>query len=167
MKSLKTGLSILSWPVYLCIVAYLLIAAPMMLSFHPVVVLSGSMEPTYPVGSIIYYKAAAFNEIEAGDAITFRTGSGDALVTHRVVEKHEISEEFITQGDANETTDPNPVEYRNVVGRVGLFCIPFAGYFVTFGRQPVVIGVMAGILVLGILADHLVSEKKPEQKQEE
>ncbi len=166
MKVLKNVLNILSWPVYLCIAAYLLIAAPMILRYHPVVVLSGSMEPTYPVGSVIYYKAAAFDEIQEGDSITFYTGSGDAMITHRVVEKREVSEEFVTQGDANQSVDPNPVEYRRVAGKDGLLCLPFAGYYVTFGRQPAVIGAIVIILVLGILMDHLVPEKKQQDGKE-
>ena len=53
MNVLKQLFNILSWPVYLCIAGYLLIAAPMLAGYRPVVVLSGSMEPTFPVGSVI------------------------------------------------------------------------------------------------------------------
>jgi len=65
----------LSWLVYAAIFAALAIAAPILFGYRPVAVLSGSMEPAYPVGSIIYYKAADFNEINAGDAVTFKIGS--------------------------------------------------------------------------------------------
>ena len=54
MNVLKQLFNILSWPVYLCIAGYLLIAAPMLAGYRPVVVLSGSMEPAFPVGSVIY-----------------------------------------------------------------------------------------------------------------
>ena len=56
MRLIKGFVNILTWIVYACIACYLLIAAPMLAGYHPVVVLSGSMEPTYHVGSIIYYK---------------------------------------------------------------------------------------------------------------
>ena len=109
MNVLKQLFNILSWPVYLCIAGYLLIAAPMLAGYRPVVVLSGSMEPAFPVGSVIYYKAASFEQIQEGDPITFHAGEDGSLVTHRVVEKQELSRDFITRGDANETADPNPV----------------------------------------------------------
>ena len=43
--------------------------------------------------------------------------------------------------------------------------IPYAGYFVDFGKKPVVIGVMAVILIGGILTYQLV--KKDGQKQDD
>lgn len=153
MKYLRTLFTILSWPVYICIAAYLLIAAPLILGYHPVVVLSGSMEPAFPVGSIIYYKETPCDKIQAGQIITFHAGDGGSLVTHRVVENRQLSGEFITKGDANNTEDPNPVAYQDVAGRAAERAIPFAGYFVTYGKHPLAIGVMGGILVLGILFD--------------
>ena len=166
MKKLLQILNILSWPVYICIAAYLLIAAPLVLGYRPVVVLSGSMEPTFSVGSVIYYKDTPFNEIKVGDPITFRAGGGDALVTHRVTEKQEISQTFTTKGDANNTEDPNPVQYQNVVGRAASFCIPYAGYFVDFGKQPKVIAIMAAVLLAGILVEQ-VSKKDEESEQKQ
>lgn len=160
MKYIKRFLDILSWPVYLCIAAFLLIASPLAAGYRPVVVLSGSMEPAYHVGSVIYYKAAPFEEIAAGNPITFRVGEDGSLVTHRVVEKRESSQEFVTKGDANETADPNPVSYALVAGKASGVSIPYAGYLVTFGKRPAVIAVMAGILFLGMLADFTEAGRK-------
>lgn len=168
MKLIQKNLNILSWPVYLCIAAYLLIAAPLLAGYRPVVVLSGSMEPAYHVASVIYYKAAPFDQISEGDPITYRAGE-DSLVTHRVVEKQEITRQFITKGDANPTQDPNPVSYENVVGKALPFSIPYAGYFVDFGKKPAVIGAMAFILIAGMLSDWLVKSGDggtPEEKTE-
>ncbi len=159
MRYLKLLLNILCWPVYLCIAFYLLIAAPMVLGYRPVVVLSGSMEPTYHVGSIIYYKQTPFEDIDVGDPITYQAGE-DSLVTHRVTQKMEISREFITQGDANNTEDPNPVSYDRVVGRAAKISLPYMGVLVNYGRRPAVIGVMVVILALGFLADQLPDRKK-------
>lgn len=165
MKYLKLLFTILSWPVYICIAAYLLIAAPLVLGFRPVVVLSGSMEPTYHVGSIIYYKAASFDRIENGDPITFRAGEDGSLVTHRVVEKREISQEFITKGDANNAADPNPVPYSRVVGRAAAASIPFVGYFVTYGKKPAAIGLMAAILIIGMVLDNIKPDGRKSGKE--
>lgn len=163
MKLLARIFNILSWPVYICIAAYLLIAAPMVAGYRPVVVLSGSMEPTFHVASVIYYKDTPFEEIQEGDVITFRAGSGDSLVTHRVEEKQEISQSFITKGDANNSSDPNPVSFENVVGKTALVSIPYAGYFVDFGKKPAVIAIMAAILLAGVVFEQF--SKKEEEKQ--
>lgn len=153
MRYVRLIFNILSVPVYICIAVFLLIAAPMLAGYRPVVVLSGSMEPSYHVGSILYYRETPFEEIEKGDAVTFRAGEGGSLVTHRVVEKRELSQELVTKGDANETADPNPVSSSDVVGKAAGISIPWAGYFVTYGRRPQAIAVMAGILVLGSIFD--------------
>ncbi len=166
MKRIQKTLNILSWPVYLCIIAYLLIAAPLLAGYRPVVVLSGSMEPTYHVASVIYYKQAPFEQISEGDAITYQAGE-DSLVTHRVAEKLEVTRQFITKGDANPTQDPNPVSYENVVGKALPFSIPYAGYFVDFGKKPAVIGVMALILIGGMAADWLVKSESGETPDKE
>lgn len=160
MRAIRMIIAAITFPVYLCIAAFLLIAAPLLAGYRPVVVLSGSMEPAYHVGSVLYYKAVPFEEIEPGDAITFRAGNGGALVTHRVVEKRELSREFVTKGDANETADPNPVSFDSVAGRAAERSIPGAGYLITAGRKPWAIALMAGILAAGILLDHTGAGKK-------
>lgn len=164
MKTIKRLFDLLSGVVYLCILCFLLIAAPLVLGHHPVIVLSGSMEPTYRVGSIIYYKDTPFEQIEVGDPITFHGEDSDVLVTHRVVEKLETEREFGTEGDANGSRDPGTVSYENVVGKATQFCIPYAGYFVNYGKQPAAIAAMAAILLLGMLADHLYKEEEKEAK---
>lgn len=166
MKLVQKILNILSWPVYICIAAYLLIAAPLVAGYRPVVVLSGSMEPTYHVASVIYYKSAPFSQINEGDPITYQAGE-DSLVTHRVVEKREGAQEFVTKGDANPTNDPNPVSYQKVVGKALPFSIPYAGYYVDFGKQPAVIAVMAVILIGGIVADQLVKKDGQDEKKKQ
>ncbi len=170
MKTLKHITNFLSIIVYVCIIGFLAIAAPLVLGYHPVVVLSGSMEPTYHVGSVIYYKAAPFDQINVGDPITFVGAEGGVMVTHRVVEKDESAMAFGTEGDANDGRDPGMVPYANVVGKAGKISIPYGGYFVNYGKQPFVIGIMVVILLAGTIVDHLAKDeddKKKEKKQEE
>ena len=81
---------------------------------------TGSMEPTHPVGSIIYVEDVDPEEISVGDVITFRTGTGSSKVTtHRVIG---IDEEgrYITKGDNNDDRDLDPGTYERVVGKVVL-----------------------------------------------
>ena len=164
MKLIKGLFTILSWAVYACIACYLLIAAPMLAGYHPVVVLSGSMEPTFHVGSVIYYKEAEFADINVGDAITFRAGE-DGIVTHRVTEKSELSQTFTTKGDANLSEDPNPVEYSDVLGKVWKINIPYAGYFVNYSKNITTIAVMAAIIIINIVLDMIFPDKEKKKKE--
>lgn len=52
----------------------------------PYTVLSGSMEPTYHVGALIYVKEVAPSEVQVGDPITFVVNEDLLVATHRVVE---------------------------------------------------------------------------------
>ena len=66
----------------------------------PYAVLSGSMEPELPVGSLVYVRAVDPSEVAVGDTITFELESG-TLVTHEVYEIDAAAREFKTHGIAN------------------------------------------------------------------
>ena len=159
MKIFKKVVSYLSILCYVVIRALVLILAPMVVGYKPVVVLSGSMEPTYPVGSLIYYKAASFEDIKENDAITFRVDD-DTLVTHRVIVKNEISQTFVTKGDANPTNDTNPVEYQNVAGKTLEFCLPVVGTIFASSAKYIAVAIIGGILLLNIVLSNLVADEK-------
>lgn len=74
------------------------------------------MEPDIPVGSLVYVKAIAPEDVTEGDVIAF--SSDESVVVHRVVENHIVEGEILTKGDANEKEDILPVPYQSVVGRV-------------------------------------------------
>jgi signal peptidase I len=81
---------------------------------------SGSMEPTYHVGSMLVVEPIDASQVERGMAIAFRDPrDAGRIVTHRVVGRApgEILQ-FWTQGDANATRDPAAVPARMVQGRV-------------------------------------------------
>lgn len=110
------------------IVLLMLIAimfVPKFFGIEPMIVLSGSMEPTYHVGSLLYVKEDV-SDIEVGDAITFYVDD-DTLVTHRVVSINEEEQTYTTQGDANQVSDANAVKQSDVLG-VPVFNIPKLGY---------------------------------------
>lgn len=95
---------------------------------HFLVILSGSMEPEYPVGGLAILKQTNITNIQIGDVIAFKPANNEdtqIFVTHRIVE---ITEEgFITKGDANEDIDMSIVKPQQVVGRAE-FVIPYLGY---------------------------------------
>ena len=135
----------------------------MLVGYRPVVVLSGSMEPTYPVGSVIYYKTAEYADISVGDAITFGIGEG-SLATHRVIEKDDTNQEFRTKGDNNPTEDPNPVIYANVAGKTAKIAIPYAGIISTHLKEiPVIIMIGAVLIICSILTPE---KRKPKALNE-
>ena len=165
MKILNYLFKGLSWIVIAVIVMYMAIAAPLIMGFRPVVVLTGSMQPTFPVGSIVYYHKCAFEDLQEGDPITFK--AEDALVTHRITTVNGISRTVVTKGDNNPTEDPAPVEENQIVGKTTKFAIPFAGYFVTYGKEPAAIAVMAAILLINYVLENLCSGQKGEKKYDE
>ena len=156
---------IVSSVIYLLIAVAIIVALlPMVAGFRPVVVLSGSMEPTYPVGSVIYYKTAAYEDIAIGDAITFRIGGG-ALATHRVIEKDETNQEFMTKGDNNPTEDVNPIDYADVVGKTARLAIPYAGVVATYLKEiPVIIMIGAVLIICSLLTP--VKPRRKTHKEE-
>lgn len=157
MKVVSAVVRALTWLVLTIIALTLLLIAPLVAGYHPVVVLSGSMLPSYPVGSVTYYKSAAYEDIAVGDPITFRIGEDGELATHRVTAKDDTAQSFTTKGDHNETEDVNPVPYSRVAGKTTGFAIPYVGYFVRYAQQWYVLGACGIILVLDIL---LTPEKK-------
>ena len=141
------------------------------LGYEVLVVQSGSMEPAYHVGSLVYVKPVAPAKLEAGDVITFELGGG-VRGTHRITEVLEENGDlfFRTKGDNNDEADANPVASNAVVGQVQ-FTIPYLGFWVTYIQQPVgrfvAISVAAFILLLTILPDLIFPSEKDKQKQEE
>jgi len=83
-------------------------------------VLSGSMSPTFPHGSLIVMAPIDPADVAPGMAITFADpASPGRLVTHRVVAiAPGDTLQFVTQGDANPRPDPVPVPARMIRGRV-------------------------------------------------
>ena len=113
--------------VILVVVLALLLVGIRLVGLRPMCVLSGSMEPTYHTGSLIYVKPCAPEDVQVGDAITFVLNEDLDVVTHRVISIDAENEHFYTQGDANDAPDGAPVYFKNLIGRP-VFTIPYLGY---------------------------------------
>ena len=156
--------------VVLFVVLAILLAGVRVVGITPYVVLSGSMEPTYHVGSIIYDKKVDPADLKVGDPITFVLGEDLTVATHRIVEISEDGEHFYTKGDANDAVDGSPVYAPNIVG-VPVFTIPYLGYFSNWISNPpgTYIGI-CGILIVVILMflpDMLKKAEEADKKEEE
>ena len=133
-----------------------------LLGFRVFTIISGSMEPEYSVGDLIYVKSVDVNTIKVGDPITFILNEDLVVATHRVVEIDTEKKHFYTKGDANDTPDASPVHFNNVIG-VPQFSIPKLGYVSDFVQHPpgmyVAIAVGAALVLLAFLPDILKKKK--------
>ncbi len=130
-------------------------------------VLSGSMEPTYHTGALLYVKEVDPAELQAGDVITFMLNE-ETVATHRVLEVVPDEEDpsvlrFRTKGDANEAEDGRLVHYKNIIG-TPVFSLPYLGYVANFIQNPpgsyIAISGGAILLMLLFLPDLLFSEEE-------
>lgn len=117
--------------VALAVLLALAIAGPRLLGYKAYSVLSGSMEPAYAVGSLIYVQPAKAEAIRVGDPITFSSGNSQIAVTHRVVRIDAERRYFFTKGDANGNEDANPVAFAQLIGRPAMQ-LPYLGYIVAW-----------------------------------
>lgn len=148
------------------ILAFLLWGFPL-LGMEVFVVQSGSMEPAYPVGALVYVKETDASKLEAGDVITFEMGGG-VRGTHRIIEVVEENgtPAFRTKGDANEIADSSLVAASDLVGKV-IFSIPNLGFLVSYIQQPpgiyIAFSAAAVILILLVLPDIIFADKKKQE----
>ncbi len=172
-KGIKKICSVLS--TVLVIVAVLLAVALVgvrVVGYTPYTILSGSMEPTYHVGSLIYVKKVDTSTLEVGDPITFAL-SEDTIATHRIVEVVPDEEDasvirFRTKGDANETVDGALVHYKNVLGKP-VFTIPYLGYVADYIQHPpgMYTAIAAGvILLLLVFVPDMFDDEKKKKKDD-
>lgn len=125
-------------------------------------VLSGSMDPFYPVGSVIYVKDTEPAELWVGDVVTFEADE-DLVVTHRIVSAEAATDDpqtiyFRTKGDANDNIDADFLTMDRVIGEP-FFVIPKIGFVADFmhskfGRIISIVLVML-LILLYILAENL------------
>ena len=140
------------------------------------VVTSGSMEPMYPVGSLIYVKKVAPETIHVGEAITFYMDKDGTVATHQVYEIEQSKKQFRTQGINNRDEKGNilqdalPVLYDNLIGKP-IWCIPRLGNLKRFCTTApgcywvmVVGAVMTGISI--IIENSAKKKCKREQGEE-
>lgn len=167
----KTIKRIWNWISSILVAAVVLLAVALVgvriVGLQPYVVLSGSMEPTYPVGSLIYVKSADYKQLKIGDPITFLV-SEDTVATHRIIEVLPDEDDpntirYFTQGDANDAPDGSSVHYKNIIGKP-VFSIPYLGYVSNYIQAPpgkyVAISGCALLMLLVFLPDIFVKDEK-------
>lgn len=124
-------------------------------------VLTGSMEPAIPVGSLVYVKGTEPSQMKKGDVAVFYDGRNDVPITHRIVENRKDEAQLITKGDANKSNDIAPIPYYNIIGKVVMH-VPAAG------RLSIIFGSIRGkiAILLVILGGFLLCEIARRLRQE-
>lgn len=143
------------------VVFFILLVGLRLLGYEPYTIVSGSMDPTYKVGSLVYVQSADTDSIEVGDTITFK--SSDMVITHRVVSIDTENKYFYTKGDANNAEDQSPVAFSKVIGKP-VFQIPMLGYIALYVSTPlgkaVIVGLIVFLLALSFIPDWINKHKK-------
>ena len=153
--------------VALVVLLALLLVGARVVGLQVFTVLSGSMEPTYHTGSLIYVKKVDPYTIKEGQPITFMLDE-NTVATHRVVgivpnEEDPTVIRFRTKGDANDAEDAALVHQNNLLGEP-VACIPYLGYFAAWVQNPpgslIAIGAGVFLLALVFLPDLLGGNKE-------
>ena len=175
MKTILKIWNVISWTLVALIAALaILLAGVRLFGFQVFTVLSGSMEPTYHVGSVIYVKDVDYRELKTGDPITYMLDE-DTVVTHRIAgvvpdEEDPTVLRYRTKGDANESEDGSLVHYKNVIG-MPVYTIPYLGYLANYIQNPpgMYIAISGGaiLLILVFLPDLFFDDKKKDGEAEE
>ncbi len=160
--------------VVLVVLAAILLVGVRFVGYRVYTVLSGSMEPTYHVGSLIYVKEVDPLTLQTGDVITYMVNE-ETVVTHRIVgimpdENEAGVVRFRTKGDANNSEDGTLVHSQNVIG-TPVLTVPEIGYAVDYIQHPP--GMYFGIagaallLVLVFVPDLLFDDEAEKKKKAE
>jgi signal peptidase I len=107
-----------------------LTVGPKLFPYQALVVRSGSMAPTIPTGSVVFYHKVAAAKVKVGQIIVFaRPGQTGERVTHRVykISTGPTGRFFETKGDANGAPDDWRIPAVGT-GWVAGFHVPVAGY---------------------------------------
>ena len=162
MGKLKKVWSIITTAVVaVMVLCALFLMGSRMLGFRVFNIVSGSMEPVYSTGDLIYVKTTDPQSIQVGDVITFVLNEDLVVATHRVVRIDGEKQHFYTKGDANDAEDGSPVHFNNVIG-VPVFSIPGLGYVSNFIQNPpgmyLTIAAVAVLIILAFAPD--IGKKK-------
>lgn len=110
--------------------ALVTVVIPLLMGAQTYTVLTGSMQPGMPPGTMIAVRDTPIDDVRVGDVVTYQIRSGDpAVVTHRVVGTTSMTggeRVLLTRGDANDVDDP-PVRREQLRGTVVL-AVPYLGY---------------------------------------
>jgi signal peptidase I len=114
--------------------------ALIVLRYEPMVMVTGSMQRTIPVGSLVVDRNVDPQELEVGDVISFQKPLGaKGIDTHRIVAiKNDKGKRlYQTKGDSNPVADPWVISFDpGMTAHRVAFSVPYAGNALIFARSP-------------------------------
>jgi len=137
-NSHKVATMLLKWFVRLVLLAllavvaggaFLVVVLPRATHGSAMTVLTGSMTPTIPVGSVVLVRPVDPGTLRVGDVATYQPKAGKAeFITHRVlkIDSSTTPTTFTFKGDANRGADIAPVSAEQIRGKVW-FHVPYLG----------------------------------------
>lgn len=144
---------------------------PSLMGLQRYVIMGGSMEGTYDLGSVVFEEVVPVEDLQVGDVITYVPPAESGitnLVTHRIVEID--GNEFRTQGDANADVDPWTFQLTAATQPRVVAHVPYVGFaFIALadrGTRMAVIGIPAGLIALVSLVE-VVRTLRPQRHLEE
>jgi signal peptidase I len=154
-KTTGWALGILAWAA--ASIATLLLALaflPTLFGLRTLIVSSGSMGRSMPIGSVALTRAVLAQAIDVGDMISFRYRGDGETITHRVVaiEKQVGQFAFTTKGDANQDIDTEKVIVALRVHRVETV-VPLAGHVIRYARTPLGGFALIFVPIVGLVVD--------------
>ncbi|WP_433674490.1 signal peptidase I [Microbacterium gorillae] len=107
------------------------IVVPALTGSTALTVLTSSMTPNLPPGTLIVVRPTDPDDIHPGDVVTYQLRSDEPeVVTHRVIQRTALADGqliFITQGDANPMPDETPVQEVQIRGTLW-YAVPYLGW---------------------------------------
>lgn len=144
---------------FLVIAVAAAITLPKFAGIQPYIILSSSMEPAIPTGSLVFVNTRA-RQMHEGDIITFTmlNGNEEITVTHRIMKITDAG--FVTKGDNNEVEDLSLLTADRIVGKCEA-SIPYAGYAMSKLTPNIMMAAAAWLLGLhafGFVFDSIVND---------
>jgi len=146
-----------------------LVLVPRIAGATPYTILTASMVPVLPPGTIVVDRTVPFSSIAVGDVLTYQLRSGEpAVVTHRVVGVNvepDGSRTLTMRGDANPSPDAGHIMSKQVRGVVW-YSVPLVGYVAAVGSvdaRSIAARVVGGALLVyaaGVLIAPLMRRRK-------
>ncbi len=118
-----------------CILVPVFLILPRFAGYGMYTIISDSMSPALPIGSLIYVRDIDPEKFQKDDIACFYLNETSRVpISHRVVENDTAKQEIVTKGDRNEKEDFTSVPYVQIIGKV-FFHLPVLGYVVLVLEQ--------------------------------
>lgn len=153
------------------LIAVFLVGVRLIAGLTPFSVQTGSMEPEYPVGSLVYVKECTLRDIKPGDTVSFVINADLDVATHKVESVDLEKGTFVTYGIANKDDNGNYImdgerDGRNLIGKVA-FSIPYLGYVSDYVMNPpgsyIAVIILLTLLILAFIPDIVEKTTKKEK----